>query len=306
MCSFEPEMREINKAAEASAEDFVFFCEDEYKKRIDSAVERIQAEKGRGLVMLAGPSSSGKTTTAKIICEKLRQGGRPARIVSLDDFYFDQAVSFRFEDGTPDFETIRAVDIDFAVESLNRLMDGGQCMLPRFSFITKKREPELYRAKLEENEIIVTEGLHAINPLLTDRLCADFMLKIYVSVSSRVRNDGEILLSKRNLRFIRRMIRDEKFRNADVEYTMMLWKGVLLGEDRYIFPYKDLADIKINSFHAYEPCVFQKNAVKLLDRVGSSSVYFDEAQKIVGALSLFKSIPAPSVPKNSLLREFIG
>lgn len=297
----------INLFIKTDPSGFVRECENSYHSRICTAVDSFFGKPGYQLVMLAGPSSSGKTTTAKLMCEEIIRRGRPSKIISLDDFYLDQTKTFYFEDGTPNYETHEALDIAYLCSCLSSLVKEGECLLPRFSFFTKKRENELVRTRLLEDEIVIVEGLHAINPVITDKLDQNSLTRLYVSVSSRITgSDGEILLSKRDIRLVRRIIRDYNFRNASVDYTFLLWKGVQMGEAQYIFPFSDLADMKIDSIHAYEPCLFRDKGIKLLDHIGEDSIYFNDAQRLKQRLSLFESLDPSLIPDHSLLREFVG
>ena len=301
------EADKINLLIKTDPTGFVGECENRYHQRICDTVDLFYQKPGYQLVMLAGPSSSGKTTTAKLMCEEIIRRGRPAKIISLDDFYLDQTNTFYFEDGTPDYETHEALDIQYICSCLSSLVKDGECMLPRFSFYTKKRESELVRTRLFEDEIVIVEGLHAINPVITDKLNPKSLTRLYVSVSSRITEDNDsVILTKRDIRFVRRLIRDYNFRNADVDYTFLLWKGVQMGENRYIFPFRHLADFKIDSIHAYEPCLFKEKAIKLLDHIGEDSIYFSDAEKLIRKLSFFESLDSTLIPDNSLLREFIG
>lgn len=297
----------INRFVKSDPSGFVNECENRYRSSIRTTVDSFFDKTGYQLVMLAGPSSSGKTTTAKLMCEEIIRRGRPAKIISLDDFYLDQTKTFYFEDGTPNYETHEALDIAYISTCLSSLVREGECLLPRFSFYTKKRESELVRTKLLEDEIVIVEGLHAINPIITDTLDQKTLTRLYVSVSSRIiGSDGEIIFSKRDIRLIRRIIRDYHFRNASVDYTFLLWKGVQMGEAQYIFPFRDLADMKIDSIHAYEPCLFRDKGIKLLDHIGEDSIYFNDAQRLMQKLSLFENLDPSLIPECSLLREFIG
>lgn len=295
----------INSSAKENKKAFIEACESFYKGQLNIITDKISKVKGRVLVMLAGPSSSGKTTTANILKKSLEEKGRHAIVISLDDFYRDQTESFYFEDGTIDYETVKSIDTDYVTECMENLLHKGQAMIPYFSFKTKLREG-YNKVTAHDDEIIIVEGLHALNPLITDPLEKENMIKLYVSVSSRIYNDGSVLLTKRDMRFIRRLIRDYHFRNSSVDYTFYLWKGVRMGEDRYLFPHKDRADIKIDSIHPYEVCIFKDIAIKLLDHIGSDSIYYHSALELKDKLSHFVSLSESDVPENSLLKEFIG
>lgn len=154
--------------------------------------------------------------------------------------------------------------------------------------------------------MLIVEGIHALNPVITDSLPSENLMKLYVSVSSRISDeDGDVLMSKRDLRFVRRLVRDYYHRASSVERTYDLWGSVQRGEDKYIFPYSHLAAEKIDSLHAYEPCVFRALAVPMLGSVGSGSEWYDEAQMMIERLERFEPLPVDVIPENSLLREFM-
>ncbi len=294
----------INNCVKEDAEKFIVECEREYSERIDEVTKDIAAEKGRTLIMLAGPSGSGKTTTASLLKKRFQLLDRNAITVSLDDFYCENNLNYTFEDGTVDYETVKALDEKLIGECLTSLIETGKCSLPHFNFKTKKRD-KFVETEIEKDGIIIVEGLHAINPVITDTVKAERMKKIYVSVSSRIYEGDSVLLTKRDLRFVRRLIRDYHHRNTEVEYTFYLWRGVRKGEDRYLFPFSDRADIRIDSLHPYEPCVFKDTALKLLSHIREDSEYYKEASELKNKLSGFVSLPESTIPEESLLNEFI-
>ncbi len=296
---------EINRKMELDPERFIERCEKSFKETINALCDKIVDRDGRVLIMLAGPSSSGKTTTANLIAEGIRKAGRSAMVISLDDFYLGNEVRYTFEDGTVDYETVKALDLPCINHTMHSLLDKGEGMIPRFNF--KKGSRDGYNeVKVQTDEIIILEGLHALNPLITDPLSDENMIKLYISVSSRIADKDGILMSKRDLRFIRRLIRDYHHRNSDAERTFYLWNGVRMGEDRYLFPYSDRADVKIDSIHPYEVCVFRKEALKLLDLLPSDSIYYNAAQLLKDKILRFIQSDSSRVPEGSLLNEFIG
>lgn len=295
----------INALVKEDAEKFIMDCEKSYSEKIKAVASEVAEHKGRTLLMLAGPSGSGKTTTASMLKKCFEESGRDAITISLDDFYSENSLNYTFEDGTVDYETVKALDVDLIGKCLSELLQNGRCELPHFSFKTKKRD-YFTETKVEKDGIIIVEGLHAINPIITDQLESEHMKKLYVSVSSRIYEGENVLLTKRDMRFIRRLIRDYHHRNTEVEYTFYLWNGVRKGEDRYLFPFSDRADIKIDSIHPYEICVFKDTALRLLSHIDNGSKYFEAAQSLKNRLSEFVSIPESAIPENSLLNEFIG
>lgn len=298
------DVKTINRLLKEDCEKYIMECEKAYRDQLDEIVSEFIGEKGRSLLMLAGPSSSGKTTTARLLKEKLCEKGRRATVISLDDFYLIQDEPHTFEDGTVDYERVDALDVPLISRCLHELVDNGESEIPRFCFKSKERTC-FERVTLSEDEVIIVEGLHAINPVITDPLADEGMRLYYVSVSSRITDGDEVLFSKRDLRFIRRLIRDYHHRNSDVEYTFYLWKAVRMGEDRYLFPYSSRAERKIDSIHPYESAVFRNIGVKLLDRVATDSVYYDTAKELKEKLQRFCFVEREKLPENSLLEEFI-
>lgn len=297
----------INKKALENPNEFIEECEERYQKIISSIVERINSEKGREIVMLAGPSSAGKTTTARRIKKSLEESGVKTYVLSLDDFYLNREDIPYLPDGSQDYETVYALDLQCLEKELNALLRGERVKSPVFDFTTGKRSETLFNEiVLGKDDVVIIEGLHALNPVITDKIQGN-LLKVYINVSSRIYDeDGNIILNKRNLRFVRRMVRDYKYRDSTVENTCRLWKNVTKGEDEYLFPYRDNADIKANTIHFYEPCVLKHQALKMIEDSTVSDEYKEHILKLVNALKQFNDIDEKIVPVNSLLREFLG
>ena len=295
----------ITSSMSADPAGFVRECEANFRAEV-SAAASLAVKNGSKLVMLAGPSSSGKTTTASILDEWITARGGEAYVVSLDDFYLNRGEGPKREDGTDDYETVYALDIPCITDRLYRLLKTGRALLPMFDFVTGRRSAQTHDIRLKKEDILVIEGLHALNPVITGGLPQDLLCLAYISVSSRVCAENNIYLNKRDLRFIRRLIRDYKYRNSSPERTFALWRGVLTGEDEYLFPFSDRAHIRINSFHPYEPCVFAHQAIALLDSVPEDSVYYKNARLLSQKLSGFAYAPENITPQDSLLREFLG
>lgn len=297
----------INELAKENPYALIARAELRYRNIINNIAERVLDDTGREIIMLAGPSSSGKTTTANKIAETFTSLGMQTYVISLDDFYLDRDQIPGYAEGKPDFETVYALDLPCLSETLKSLMEGKTTRIPKFDFITGKRSEDCTEITLGKNDAVVVEGLHALNPVVTSDLRGLKMLKIYISVSSRIYdNRGKIILNKRNLRFTRRMIRDYNFRGSSVENTYALWQSVCEGEDKYLFPYEDMADVRINSIHLCEPCLFRDTALKLLEEADLPEQFRADAKKLADSLAMFESIPTQLVPKDSLLREFIG
>lgn len=297
----------INEMALSSPEEFIKKCESRYENIINDIAERIINDEGREIVMLAGPSSAGKTTTAGKLCKKLNENGVKTYVLSLDDFYLNRADIPYLPDGTQDYETVYALDLPCFEEKVNALLRGETVKNPVFDFTTGKRSDKQFNEiTLGEKDVVIIEGLHALNPVITEKIQGK-LLKIYINVSSRIYDEkGNIILNKRNMRFIRRMVRDYKFRNSTVENTCKLWKNVTMGDDKYLFPYRHLADIKVNTIHLYETCVLKQQALEMLENSEISEEYKSDINKITKSLKKFESIDESLVPDDSLLREFLG
>ena len=255
----------INDKAINNPQEFINECEGRYEKIINEITKKIVSAKGREIVMLAGPSSAGKTTTARRLKESLEKSGVKTYVLSLDDFYLNRDDIPYLPDGSQDYETVYALDLECLESELNALLRGDKVKAPVFDFTTGKRSETMFNEIiLGKEDVVIIEGLHALNPVITDKIQGK-LLKIYINVSSRIYDEkGDIVLNKRNLRFIRRMVRDYKFRDSSVENTCRLWKNVTKGEDEYLFPYRDNADIKADTIHLYEPCVLKHQALRMI------------------------------------------
>ena len=297
---------EINKLA-LEPEKFLGDCTKDYHERVSAVAKNIFDDKIKKVVMLAGPSSSGKTTTANLLSAEFSKLGSRAYTVSLDDFYHPRSVGYPLdENGKPDYECVEALDIELLHSCFGELLKNSSAMFPVFDFHSGERINNAKKIELSENDVIIVEGLHALNPVIAETLDEKSLYKVYVSVSTRVyKDDGSVLLSKRDLRFVRRMVRDFSFRSTSVERTYEIWQSVMRGEDKYLFPFEGNADIKLDSFHACEPCVLSERAIKLLETV-TVSEYKKQAELMIDKLKLFRTIDCSVLPEDSLLREFTG
>lgn len=297
----------INELARENPQALVARAELRYRNIINNIAEKALDDPGRKIIMLAGPSASGKTTTAKKIAETFTSLGMKTYVVSLDDFYKNRCDIPGFSEGKPDFETVYALDIDLISETLKSLMSGRKTKLPVFDFTTGSRKDTSREITLGKDDAVIVEGLHALNPVVTSGIDGLKLMKIYISVSSRIYDQsGKIILNKRNLRFMRRLVRDCNFRASSVESTYSLWQSVCDGEDKYLFPYKDMADVRINSIHLCEPCLFKDTVLKMLENADLSEEYEHDAKRLARSLRQFESVDLSFVPEDSLLREFLG
>lgn len=299
-------LSDINKSVASDVESFIESAEEGFDGSVSSLVERFVSDCDCDIVLLAGPSSSGKTTTAGKIVEKINRSGRNAYTLSLDDYYHNAADIPMTDKGVRDFENVSALDIDLIHKTFSDLIESRKAMVPEFDFVSGTRKSEMRSIELKKNDVIIVEGLHALNPIITKGLDESHIYKVYISVSSRVTDDdGKVIFSKRNLRLVRRMIRDYHYRNTSVEKTFSQWPEVLKGEDKYIFPYEKNARFRIDSFHPYESSIFRDEAVELLDTVDNASCFYPLAQQLKEDFSRLRPIDISKMPDDSLLREFI-
>lgn len=299
-------LSDINKSVASDVESFIESAEEGFDGSVSSLVERFVSDCDCDIVLLAGPSSSGKTTTAGKIVEKINRSGRNAYTLSLDDYYHNATDIPMTDKGVRDFENVSALDIDLIHKTFSDLIENRKAMVPEFDFVSGTRKSEMRSIELKKNDVIIVEGLHALNPIITKGLDESHIYKVYISVSSRVTDDdGKVIFSKRNLRLVRRMIRDYHYRNTSVEKTFSQWPEVLKGEDKYIFPYEKNARFRIDSFHPYESSIFRDEAVELLDTVDNASCFYPLAQQLKEDFSRLRPIDISKMPDDSLLREFI-
>ena len=297
-------LNDINENVESNVESFINDAESRFESSVSELADRFSSD--CDIVLLAGPSSSGKTTTAGKIAQKIKNSGRNAYTLSLDDYYRNAADIPLTEKGLKDFENVSALDIDLIHRTFSDLIEKRTAQVPEFDFVSGTRKPETKKLELKKDDLIIVEGIHALNPIITKGLDESHITKVYISVSSRVTDDsGRVIFSKRNLRLVRRMIRDYHYRNTSVEKTLSQWQEVLKGEDKYIFPFERNASFRIDSFHPYEPCLFKSEAVELLGTVGEDSGVYPIASELKNSFSELDTIDMSKLPADSLLREFV-
>ena len=287
---------------------YIELCEQEFETYFNEVVQSIAAFHRQDLKVLtiAGPTSSGKTTIALKLSRELSKLGITAKIISMDNFFKDTDKMETKEDGTPNFEALGAVDVELLIKCINEAIHDNQTQMPAFDFIRGRRADELKEFKLGKNEIMIVEGIHGLNPRITDNFPGQNLKSIYVTIGEKVFIPNDIIFSKRDVRILRRMIRDYKYRGASPEFTFMLWETVRESESIYIFPYEPNADIRINSLHRYELSVMRSQAEELLFGIEKDSPYYDKARELINKLSYVPYIDESLVPDSSLVREFIG
>ncbi len=259
-------------------------------------------------VMLAGPSSSGKTTSANRLATQLRVHGKQPILMSLDDYYLDRDKIAPGPDGTIDLEHINTIDTELFGEHLRTLLSGGEVELPSFNFKLGKREYRGQRLKLDDDSIIIVEGLHGLNPvLLPEGLDPKLVFKVFVSPLLPLNLDDHNRIASSYLRLLRRTVRDFRTRGASVSRTLSMWNSVRRGEEKWIFPFQENADVIFNSSTLYELAVLKKHIFPLLNAIGPEDEYYDQVRAIVKILNYVHEADVDDeIPPTSLVREFIG
>ena len=300
------DISEINELVK-NPQMFIARCEKDYYHQIDRVVERVLDSRGRiRVILLAGPSSSGKTTTANKLSEEFFKIGINAPVVSLDDFFLGKENYPKLPDGSPDMEALEALDLPLINKLVKELMETGEAVFPTFDFATSRRSDVTHTVTLGEGGVLILEGLHAINPRLLDSISENKIFRLFVSVRTKYLDDEKEVLVPKDVRLIRRMVRDHKFRNHSPLETLLSWRDVLDGEEKYIYPYRDSVDFKIDSALDYEACVFHHYILPMLESLKDDAVYSGKVKQVVDILEAFDDIDYTYIPKNSLLREFIG
>ena len=278
-----------------------------HEKRFAQLADEIIG-RGARAVLIAGPSSSGKTTSANRLCTQLRVHGKTPILVSLDNYYLNRDQLKPGPDGKIDLEDIATLDIPQFQDDLTRLLKGEEVELPLFDFVTQHRCETGIKLRVTENTPLVIEGLHGLNPhLLPDAVDKKLIFRLYVSALTTLNLDDHNRVPTTYLRLLRRMVRDYETRGASVERTLSMWDSVRAGEEKWIFPFQEDADAIFNTTLIYEPAVLKKHIFPLLSAVQPESVYYDEARSIVKFLNYFvEANVEDEIPPTSILREFIG
>ena len=295
-----------NLVSERKIKEFIESCELHFTDEIKKACDKIIRNNDKKFIMIAGPSSSGKTTSTRVLGAYLRSKGYDPICISTDDYFVDRIDNPKDENGNYDFECLNAIDTMTFNNDLKKLLKGEEVNLPTFNFITGKREYHNHLIKLKENSIILIEGLHSLNDDLTPGIPDKYKYKIYLSPFIPLNIDRHNYISTLDLRLIRRIVRDNRTRGYKVDEVIEKWQSVRNGEEKYIFPYTHQADIIINTALAYELGVLKVYAEPLLLSIDTDSKYYEEARRLLKFLRSFYTITSEYVTSSSILREFIG
>ena len=276
------------------------------EKKIASIADNIAHQKGVKMVLIAGPSSSGKTTTCKRLSVQLAVNGLKPIGISLDDYFLDRDQTPKDETGDYDFEHLHALNIPLLNEQMNALFRGEEVELPRYNFQKGKSEWSGKKLKLSGKEILVVEGIHALNPELTKDIPEEQTYRVYASALTTILLDNHNYIPTTDNRLLRRIIRDHKYRGVSAKETIHRWPSVRKGENRWIFPYQENADAMFNTAMLFELAVIKRQAEPLLEQVPENCEEYAEAYRLLKFLKYIKPIPEDQIPPTSLLREFLG
>ena len=276
------------------------------EKKISKIADEIAMRKGIKMVLIAGPSSSGKTTTCKRLSVQLAVNGIKPIGISLDDYFLDRDLTPRDEKGEFDFEHLHALNLPLFNEQLNALFRGEEVELPRYDFTSGKSKKSGKKLKLHDDEILVVEGIHALNPELTAQIPQEQIFRVYASALTTILLDNHNYIPTTDNRLLRRIIRDHKYRGVSALETIRRWSSVRAGENKWIFPYQENADAMFNTAMLFELAVIKSQAETLLEQVPEDCDEYAEAYRLLKFLKYFKPIPETQIPPTSLLREFLG
>lgn len=287
--------------------DVIQLAEANYNSQLAKTADIIYNKRNKiKIILLAGPSSSGKTTTARKLEVYLKARGFKTHSISTDDYFLNRVDTPKKPNGDYDFESLRAVDTDLFNKHLLKLLAGEKVLMPEYNFVLGEREYKGRTLQLSSDDIVIIEGIHALNPELTMAIANDNKFKIYISPLTQLNIDNHNRIHTSDTRRLRRIIRDNKYRGWNAADTLRNWKNILEGEEEYVFPYQNEADMIINSALIYELGVLKTYAEPLLFSVDEDDDVYPEAIRLINFLRNFLPIPSDDVPKESVLREFIG
>jgi len=276
------------------------------EERIGALAAKIAADTTKKFVMIAGPSSSGKTSFSNRLSIQLSAKGLRPHPIGLDDYYADREKCPRDENGNFDFECLEAIDVEQFNEDMTRLLNGEEVSMPSFNFKTGKREYRGRKLKLGENDILVIEGIHGLNDKLSYTLPAESKFRIYISALTQLNIDEHNPLPTTDGRLLRRIVRDARTRGTNAQETLAMWSSVRRGEEKYIFPFQESADVMFNSALVYEMAVLKTYAEPLLFQIPKDAPEYLEAKRLLKLLDYFLPLPTEGIAHNSLVREFVG
>lgn len=303
-----PYVSDLNKVVKMNRQnELIQVSEALHEKKYAEIADEIYRKKDEvKIVFLAGPSSSGKTTSCRRIATQLSVLGFKPLQISLDDYFVDRQLTPKDANGEYDFECLEALDLDYFNLQMKELLEGREIELPRFDFLQGCRTPSGKRIRMQDSSILIVEGIHALNPKLSGKIAAKNKYNIFVSALTQLAIDRHNIISSSDNRLIRRIVRDNNYRGYSAQETIMRWDSVRSGEEKHIFPFQENADSIFNSSLLYEIGVLKPIAEPLLMEVAQNSCAYTDARRLINFLSNFKSIKADYIPPTSILREFLG
>lgn len=297
----------LNKKIEKGGErELILLAEALHEKKISDIADKIVRRKGIKIILIAGPSSSGKTSFAQRLGIQLKLNGIKPLTISVDNYFVERKDTPKDENGKYDFERLEAIDLELFNDHLTKLLNGKEVELPTFDFKTGQKVYNGNKMKMKNNEVLVIEGIHCLNDKLTAAIPKEQKYKIYISALTVLNIDYYNRISTTDTRLIRRLVRDYNFRGYEALHTLQNWDMVNRGEENYIYPYQEEADSMFNTSLIYEICVLKKYAMPLLKAIDNTHPEYSEAKSLYELLKYFDDIGDEYIPKNSLLREFIG
>ncbi len=297
----------LNKAVEdGKINDIILLAEALHEKKIANIADEIAKRKGVKMILIAGPSSSGKTTFAQRLGIQLRLNGLKPVTISVDNYFVERPETPRDENGEYDFECIEAIDLELFNSHLVKLLNGEEIEVPQFDFHVGTKRYNGKKLKLKDDEVLVIEGIHCLNDKLTSQIAKEQKYKIYISALTVLNMDRYNRISTTDTRLVRRIVRDYQFRGYSAIHTLNTWHKVNNGEEKNIFPFQEEADRIFNTSLIYELGALKKIAMPLLKEIDNSYKEYAEAQRLINILKYFREIPSEYVPNNSLLKEFLG
>ncbi|MCL2055919.1 MAG: nucleoside kinase [Oscillospiraceae bacterium] len=302
---------DISAMAENDPEDLVRRSEEYYNNQVARAAGTIREGKETTrpykYILLCGPSASGKTTTAHKLKQRLIDQGVGARVLSMDNFFKGMMHYPKLANGSPDMESVHCLDLDLLNESFSELTRRGNSWFPQFDFNSQEQRLRSHYVELGDNDVLIMEGIHALNPMVLSSVPPQTVFRIYVSVRTKFVEGDEKVLVPKDIRLLRRMVRDSKFRNYPAVYTLRYWDTVVAGEKKNIDPFRDDVDLKIDNTIDYEACVWHHLLREVIPTVGEEDFEeFPQMERVLTALGRFPAIDPNLIPSDSLLREFIG
>lgn len=302
-----PTVKKLNEVIrQGKIKDYILLDEALHEKKIANIADDILKNDKIKMILIAGPSSSGKTTFAQRLGIQLRLNGLKPVTISVDNYFVERPQNPIDENGNYNFECLEAIDVKLLNEHLLRLLNGEEVEIPTFDFEVGTKRYNGNTLKLADDEVLVIEGIHCLNDKLTPLIPKEQKYKIYISCLTVLNIDEHNRISTTDTRLIRRMVRDSQFRGYKALHTLQMWDSVVEGEEKNIFPFQEEADSMFNSSLIYELAVLKDYAIPLLEEIDNSNPEYSEAKRLYRMLGYFESIPADYLPNNSLLREFVG